>query len=389
MPRRKPKQHKHTYKDLVRLRDTFIEQLKAKSTPDADRTLDIYRSMRATESGEPRTTLSQQIEVLGCRQWQQVLRCLNTGTSTKEHVKVCRRRFLCLNCHKWKLQSQVERWLMSIKQALRRQDVVLGPLVQIRWDIPEDDKCASLGRFDRFVENTLMRWLGSQGIDSGEYLICRTFDPIQSAVRAVYAGPPILRDLWLRIYTLIPPERPISHKSLKIPPMSGRGRPCPWLGKATDFGEAYLLNPDNPTAGESDCFDRTLRERLFWCVGGMEDLLHLKREEVWRTYARFNRTRLFSTRGLIYESASSSRIERLLNPQEHPASMLIEKQYRDGSVEMVVRDTMRLLGSESAELPDMSTEKICPGCGKPIASPGHEFDGEPIKENKEGRCAVH
>jgi len=383
MARRKSNRKKHTFRELTALRDTFIKQLKSKHTPDADRTLDIYHSMRINENGEPRTTISQQVEVLGCRQWQQMIRCLTTGKSTRENLKVCRRRFLCLNCHKWKLQSQVECWHSAIKRVLRQQDTWLGPIVQVRWDLPGLDKRATLNSFDTFVNKTFTAALEAEGITRNQWLICRTFDPIQSSARLVYAGPPIFSDLWLRIYTIHTPPGTISHKSEIFPPEGSKpGRPCPWWYTASDGGEAYLLNSDDPRAGESDTFDRVLRSCLFWCVGNSEDLLHLKREEVWRVYAKYNRTRLFSTRGLLYDSAAPRRIDHLVHPQEHTPTMLVEKQLRDGTVESVLRDPVRLLGAEMAEIDDCS-ERLCPYCNEPVTNRKHELDATPIEDCKE------
>jgi hypothetical protein len=404
------KHHKSSHDELTRLRNTFVRQLKALHTPEADRVLEIHRAMRANENNEPRTTLSQQVEVLGCRQWQQVLRCLVTGSSSTEHIKVCRRRFLCLNCHQWRLQAQVERWVMAIKQALRRHNTWMGPVVQLRWDIPGNDKRASLASFDKFMEQTFTSWLRDQGVHHGQWMVCRTFDPIQAAVRVIYLGPPITRDLWLKIYILISHKSlviPISHKSLVIPPLEsishkslvipskghptpslppsssqnpqkppkrgrGRGQRSPWLTQgASDFGEAYLINADDPKAGESDCFDRVLRSCLFWCAGGMDDLLRLQREQVWQVYARYNRTRLFSTRGLIYDDS--------VHRAHSEPSMLVDKQNRDGGVETVLRDPVRLLGCEEGELDGDGVEDLCPMCGKPKTAAGHELDGEPCE----------
>jgi hypothetical protein len=388
MPRKpkQPNRKKHTHLELTALRDTFLRQLYAQHTPDADRTLDIYKSMRAVEDGEARTSLSQQIEVLGCRQWQQMLRCQITGKSAKQNIKVCRRRFLCLNCHKWKLQAQVERWHMAVKQMLRRQDSWLGPLVQLKWNLPQKDPRASLGSFDRFIEKTFTAWLADQGIPPDQWMICRTFDPIQCAARLVYAGPPIFSELSLRIYKHIPPLPPsgtIRNKSEIIPPLD-RGRPCPWWDTVSESGEAYLLNYDNPAAGESDCFDRTLRNCLFWCVGNTEDLLHLQREQVWRIYVKYNHTRMFSVRGLL-SGANDARIHRFLHPQDHDPTILVDKQHRDGTIEPVLRDSIKLLGADSALTDEemLAGQKLCPLCGNPENSPGHDLDAEPTTECKE------
>jgi hypothetical protein len=161
------------------------------------------------------------------------------------------------------------------------------------------------------------------------------------------------------------------------------GRPSPWLGTASDYGEAYLLNPDPPAASEFDVFARTLRNCLFWCVGSVEDLLRLQREQVWRVYVKYNHTRMFSGRGLLYEGANAARIERMLHPQEHPPSILIDKQHRDGEIEPVLRDPIRLLGGEYPELiNDSMPDKLCPHCSEPLSNRKHEIDAEPTAECK-------
>jgi hypothetical protein len=133
--------------------------------------------------------------------------------------------------------------------------------------------------------------------------------------------------------------------------------------------------------GEHDSFERTLRLSLYWCVGNSESLLHLTREQVWRTYAQFNHTRMFATRGLIYEGKSDWRTELALDPPAGDPAMMIEKQYRDDSVEMVLRDPLQVIGPPNLELSAPGAERLCPHCGKPWNSPGHEIDGEPFDKN--------
>jgi hypothetical protein len=394
----KPRSHKAlskklTIEEIKKLIAKFVRQLKRASTPEAERTLDIYKSMRTFEDGEPRTSPQQQLEILACQRWQQMRKCPDTGEKTREHTKVCRRRFLCLNCSDYKLKSQAERWTIAIRQVLRSRDTHIGPALCISWPI-EKTKTA-LTQFDGFINKTLMSWLNADGITPEDIIICRTFDPIQGNARLVYLGPPTTTELFLKIY-----KPYIRNNSVVVPPISISNNSV--VGHATDWKAdtcrfTYLLNSIHKNWGEADTLDYYLRECLRWCVGDSKDLLRLDRNQVWRLYAQFSNTRLFSSRGMIYEATTDNRIAPLLNPQEHEPTMNIWKQYEDGSTDLLARHPAALLGTETGELPPMPGEDLCAKCGKSItdheriAEPNEKDDGEEGESSSPSsdKCTVY
>jgi hypothetical protein len=398
---RKPKYKSRTYRDITEFRNRFVDQLKAEAAQiddpelsvssraaEAARTLDIWHSMKINVDGEPRTSLSQQIEVLGCRRWQMMLNCANTGQSVREHIKVCRRRFLCMNCHTWKLQSQAERWNVGIRQILRRNSLCIGPAVQLTWSTPGTDKRKLLAQFDNFINKTFTLWLSDQHIGTDQCFLFRTMDPIKSEIRLLYIGPPITTDLWLRTYIYISDKSvviendAISHKSVVIPSHKGqRGYTSPWW-QADTLAPIYLLNPKDPKIGDADQFDRYLRESLYWCVGDAADLIPLKREQVWRLYEQYNKTRLFSSRGLLYQGDSDWRTLKADLPAESDPSLIVEKLHRDGSTELFVTDPIRLLGAENCDADGAAKGPLCPMCGDNIDSAAHQM-AEKICEKQE------
>jgi len=369
--------------DAKRLIRDFVRQLERTGTPEAERTLEIYRVMRRTEDGEARTSLSQQLEVVACTRWQAVMICPTTKQITPTNKRVCRKRFLCVNCHNWRLtgrNGQLQQWLVGIRQALRRKDFHLGPVQCLRWELPyltRDD----LTRFDKFIKQTFTLWLSNQGVEEDDWMLCRVFDPSRNEVRAVYLGPPVTFDGQLATSSLVLAggTSPLVADSTKdllattglVPPKMGiklpkGGQSTPW--HPSECGQTYLLDDLNRNWGEPDVFASRLEQCVKWCVGDSSDLLRLKPEQAWQLFSRFNSARLFSARGILY--LDRERKKRLAIPREWSPTLQVWKQYEDGTTDMIARFAVALLGAG---------EMLCMKCKLPICD--HERTAVPIEKD--------
>ncbi|MGB8783932.1 MAG: hypothetical protein WCD02_12510 [Terriglobales bacterium] len=350
------------------LTQKFIDELETHPSPENDRKLTIYRYIDTFI----RSTRDERLAYLACQRLRVVRKC-PAGHYRKVIRKMfCRQRFYCIACAEYRMKWQVNQWEDAIKTALRRNNLFLGPVVELLWDIPDVTERVNLRRFNEYLKQTWPVKLSKQGIDPGTWMLLRVYDPIRAQIRALYLGPPLdfrlLRNnsgskkpdyypSCCNIKPLIETTRVVNVKRRK------RGNFSPWQPKRVK--STYLLDArDESPAVAANLFFRRIRSALDWVVGDILDVFELDPARAYKLDHVYSGRRLNATHGMIYaqpQTASDS------NKVDAGPTLVVESTELDGTVGIDTVDPVQLLGAvierRVASFSGDATPQLCPHCG--------------------------